>query len=163
MVAVPGITPVTIPDALPIVATLLFMLYHVPPAVVVDNVVLPDELHIVRFPLIDGNGFTVKAVVIADALHPLVSVTDTEYTPAAADVNPLMKLFWLDAENEFGPLHAIVAYAPLPPVGVEFSEIAPPVHSGFGVTVTVIAGLGAMLTVVVALPVNPLPSTTVIV
>ena len=54
-----------------------------------------------------------------------------------------------------------MAYAPLPPVGVEFNEIAPPVHSGFGVTVAVIAGLGAILTTVVALPVNPFPSTTV--
>ncbi len=51
MVEVPAATPVTIPDAEPIVATAGVLLLQVPPVVVLDNVVVAP-MHVVSVPVI---------------------------------------------------------------------------------------------------------------
>ena len=51
MVDVPADTPVTIPDAEPIVATAGVLLLQVPPVVVLDNVVVAP-IHVVSVPVI---------------------------------------------------------------------------------------------------------------
>ena len=67
MVAVPAATPVTIPDV-PIVATPVLLLAHVPPLVVEDRVVV-DPAHTEVVPVIAaGSAFTVTVAVL---LHPL--------------------------------------------------------------------------------------------
>ena len=67
MVAVPAATPVTMPDV-PIVATPVLLLAHVPPLVVEDRVVV-DPAHTEVVPVIAaGSAFTVTIAVL---LHPL--------------------------------------------------------------------------------------------
>ena len=70
MVVVPAVTPETIPELVPIVATLVLLLIHVPPPVL-DSVVV-EPAHTVVVPVIaDGNGFTVRTVVV---IQPVDSV-----------------------------------------------------------------------------------------
>ena len=67
MVTVPAATPVTMPDV-PIVATPVLLLAHVPPLVIEDRVVV-DPAHTVVVPVIAaGSAFTVTVAVL---LHPL--------------------------------------------------------------------------------------------
>ena len=67
MVAVPAATPDTIPDV-PMVATPILLLAHVPPLVVDDSEVV-DPAHKEVVPVIAaGRAFTVTGVVL---LHPL--------------------------------------------------------------------------------------------
>ena len=70
MVDVPDVAPETIPELVPIVATLVLLLTHVPPPVLESVVIEPSQ--IVAVPVIaDGNGFTVTTVVV---IQPVDSV-----------------------------------------------------------------------------------------
>ena len=75
MVAVPAVTPVTVP-VLPTVATAVAVLLHAPPvAASVKPVVEPA--HTVAVPVMlpaDGNGLTVTTLVAAVVPQPLVTV-----------------------------------------------------------------------------------------
>jgi hypothetical protein len=75
MVAVPAVTPVTVP-VLPTVATPVAVLLHAPPvAASVKPVVEPA--HTIAVPVMlpaDGNGLTVTVVVAAAVPQPLVTV-----------------------------------------------------------------------------------------
>ena len=63
MVDVPDVTPETIPELVPMVATLVLLLSHVPPPVLESVVVEPAQT--VAVPAIaDGNGLTVTTVVV---------------------------------------------------------------------------------------------------
>ena len=63
MVEVPDVTPEAIPELVPMVATLVLLLSHVPPPVLESVVVEPAQT--VAVPVIaDGNGFTVTTVVV---------------------------------------------------------------------------------------------------
>jgi hypothetical protein len=71
IVAVPGVPPVTVPDAEPMFAVVVLLLVHAPPAVASASVVV-SPVHICGTPLIaDGNGLTVTMVAAA---QPLVRV-----------------------------------------------------------------------------------------
>ena len=70
MVDVPDAMAETMPELVPIVATLVLLLIHVPPPVLERVVVEPAQT--VAVPVIaDGNGFTVKTVVV---IQPVASV-----------------------------------------------------------------------------------------
>jgi hypothetical protein len=81
MIAVPAITPDTMPEPEPIVATEVLLLLHMPPGVALDNVtVLPIQVTV--GPVIgDGNGLTVTDNVAGVAVplnepHTLIAVTE---------------------------------------------------------------------------------------
>jgi hypothetical protein len=61
---VPGITPVVTPDVMPTVAMLVALLLHVPPAVVLLNVVVLPA-HTVVVPTIEEGKLMVMVVVVA--------------------------------------------------------------------------------------------------
>ena len=66
----PAATPETMPELVPIVATLVLLLVQVPPPVFERVVVEPAQT--VAVPVIaDGNGFTVTTVVV---IQPVDSV-----------------------------------------------------------------------------------------
>ena len=66
MITLPVLTPVTIPDDVPIVAISVLLLNHVPPVEASDRVILVPE-HTLVFPMIGGAVFTVTMEVV---LHP---------------------------------------------------------------------------------------------
>jgi hypothetical protein len=71
MVVVPGVIPVAIPDVVSIVAIIMLLLVHVPPAAVLLRAVV-DPWHTELVPVIaGGNEFTVTT---SHVLHPLVAV-----------------------------------------------------------------------------------------
>ena len=63
MVDVPDVAPETIPELVPIVATLVLLLIHVPPPVLERVVVEPAQTVVVPAIAV-GNGFTVTTVVV---------------------------------------------------------------------------------------------------
>jgi hypothetical protein len=78
---VPAVTPVTIPEAAPIVAMLVLPLSHVPPAEASVSVVV-RPIHTVAVPPMDaGNGLTVTIVVV---VQPLVNVKVMAAVPAVS-------------------------------------------------------------------------------
>ena len=74
MVAVPAVTPVTIPDV-PIVATAVLLLLHTPPVVVLLNVVV-EVAQTIAVPVIvpaTGSGLTVTFTVVVAVPQLLVT------------------------------------------------------------------------------------------
>ena len=71
MVTTPEVTPVTIPDVEPMVATPVLLLVHVPPEVASVNVVVKPTHTFVVPPIAAGFGLTVKLVT---AIQPVLSV-----------------------------------------------------------------------------------------
>ena len=74
MVAVPAVTPVTIPD-MPIVATAVLLLLHVPPVVVLLNVVVAVAQTIAVPVMVPatGSGLTVTSIVAVAVPQLLVT------------------------------------------------------------------------------------------
>ena len=70
IVDVPGVPPVTKPEADPIVATTVLLLIHVPPPASLKVVDRPEHTDVVPV-IADGNGLTVATFV---TLHPPASV-----------------------------------------------------------------------------------------
>lgn len=76
MVALPELTPDTIPVAEPTVATDVLPLLHVPPLTALPSVELPP-MHTLDVPVIvpaDGAPFTVTTAVAVAVPHPIVTV-----------------------------------------------------------------------------------------
>jgi hypothetical protein len=67
MVAVPAVTPVTIPLPTPTVATDAVVLFHVPPLNASDNGVVPPEAQVESVPLMGGGNVLIVTVVVAGA------------------------------------------------------------------------------------------------
>jgi hypothetical protein len=64
MVAVPAVTPLTVPEPEPIVATALLLLAHAPDGDALASVVV-DATHTVGVPvMVAGNGLTVNTDVV---------------------------------------------------------------------------------------------------
>lgn len=64
IVVVPAVMPVTMPVAEPTVATAVLLLSHVPPAVALDNVVVPP-MHMAILPVIGaGSAFIVSSTLV---------------------------------------------------------------------------------------------------
>jgi hypothetical protein len=68
MFVVPAVTPETIPDIAPTVATDVVPLLHTPPEVASDKLVVAPEHTLLAPEIAAGNGFTVTIVV---AVQPL--------------------------------------------------------------------------------------------
>jgi hypothetical protein len=97
----PAVMPVTIPVPLPIVATEVLSLVHVPPLVVSLKVIV-NPSHTFEGPVIDaGNGFTTTTALSAILLkQPLVAlVADTVYVPATL-CNPKLRAIPVPAIRE---------------------------------------------------------------
>ena len=71
MVITPEVTPVTMPDVAPMVATPVLLLVHVPPEVASVNVVVKPTHTFVVPPIAAGFGLTVKLVT---AIQPVLNV-----------------------------------------------------------------------------------------
>lgn len=92
-------------------------------------------------------------------VHPLLSVTVTEYVPLAAVVTLEIVGVLLFEVKLFGPVHEYVD--PPPAFGV-LKEIDPPSHKLLGLAEAVgIAGLELITTTVFEVLVQPLASVTV--
>ena len=93
IVAVPPLTPLTIPDDVPTVATAVLLLLHVPPIALLLNVVV-DDWHTVIVPVIDpASGVTLTGLVAAEpqpvlyvivAVPPLTPLTMPDDVPTVA-------------------------------------------------------------------------------
>jgi hypothetical protein len=79
-VAVPWATPLTIPDAEPIVAILVPDILHVPPG---SDKALVEPAHKDKIPVIAGGGGVMVTFLVMVPVHPFTSVADrvTGYVP----------------------------------------------------------------------------------
>lgn len=91
-----------------------------------------------------GVVFTVTFTVPAALVHPL-TVTVTEYVPAAAALTPLMTGFCSDEEKPFGPVQLYVA----PGTAVLNRLSAAPVQTGLLLETPGAEGIGLTITLVV--------------
>ena len=74
MVTVPGLRPLTIPVVLPIVASIVLLLYQVPPLVAsLNDVVAPLPAHTDATPFIIGDGAALTVTILDDA-HPVAAI-----------------------------------------------------------------------------------------
>jgi hypothetical protein len=136
IIAVPTVTPVTIPVDEPMVATDVLLLLHVPPPVALDNVVVaPTQTD--NVPVIAaGNEFTVTTLVAA---HPVTgSVYDIVDVPAVIpETTPV---------PEPTVATVIVVLLHVPPLVALLNDVVDPAHTdavpvtgaGNGLTVTVV-------------------------
>jgi len=133
IVAVPGMIPLVTPDVMPIVATVLLPLLHVPPPVLV-SVILPPAQTMEDPVIVGGSGSTERVVVTT---HPEAGIYVIVVVPAAIPV----------AIPEEIPIVAIVVELldHMPPVVASLRVVVLPIQTlvlpvmggGGGVTVTI--------------------------
>jgi hypothetical protein len=102
MIVVPAVIPETIPVPEPTVATVMLLLLHVPPDVILLSVVAaPAQMAIV--PVIAAtDGFT-ETVTVPVPVHP--AVTATVYTLTPVDVGVMPVVPQVVHANPDGPVH----------------------------------------------------------
>lgn len=133
MVAVPLVTPVTIPVDVPIVATAVLELDHTPPDVVLVRVVL--SLAQIRSvpPIAAGNEFTVTVTALT---HPLDKLYEIVAVPAATPLTtpfvPTVAVAVL-LLLQVPPVDAVLNVVVLP----SQTESAPVILAGNGLVVNV--------------------------
>ena len=142
MVAVPAVTPDTIPDADPIVATPVLLLLQVPPITssVKDDVPLR---HTVAGPVMGSATAVLVIVMILLAVSVLQELV-TEYNTVS--VPPVLPVYTPAPEI----LPFILVAIHVPPVTASVSEIFDPVQTVEGPVITPAEDNGLMVTTIVA-------------
>ena len=129
---------VTIPESVPIVATSVLLLLHVPPAVPSLRILVSPEQIVVLPVIARGSGFTVTDI---DRLQPVGSISVIVALPPGA--NPVMTP---DKEPIDAMEGALLLHVPPPVLSV--NAIVRPTHTAFGPIM--VPGNGLTVTVVAA-------------